>query len=251
MTTVKNIYDYINSIAPYSSQEEWDNSGHLIGDFRKQVNKVVMSLDCTKETVDYAVSVGADLVLSHHPVIFSGLKNIKNGTAVYKLVNNDIAFICAHTNFDKSSVGISQKLAEMLELEKKTTICDDSVVVGELVNEMSVDDFALFVSQKLDVQGIRYTQSDKLIKRVSVCGGAGSEFMFDALTQSDCYVTGDLDYLEMLDASEENYAVISAGHFETENLPFLSLKNRLEQIFTDVEFYISPQTNPIKTISEY
>lgn len=70
MTTVKNIYDYINSIAPFDTQEEWDNSGHLVGDFRAEVKRVVLSLDATKEAVSYCADVNADLLLTHHPVIF-------------------------------------------------------------------------------------------------------------------------------------------------------------------------------------
>lgn len=248
MTTVKNIYDYINSIAPYDSQEEWDNSGHLVGDFRKEVKKVVMSLDCTKMTVEYAKSINADMVLTHHPVIFSSLNSVKSDTALYNLIENDIACVCAHTNFDKADNGINHNLASLLGLSDITDTSCDFITVGTLENEMSIDDFAHFVSQTLDVQGIRYTDTDKIIKKVAVGGGACSEFIDIALENADCFVTGDLKYHEMLDASENGQAVISAGHFETENLPFLMLKNQLEKIFTDVEFYISPQSNPIKTI---
>ena len=251
MTTVKNIYDYINTVAPYDEQETWDNSGHLIGDFRKEVKKVVMALDCTKETVDYARSINADLVLTHHPVIFSGIKCVKSGTAVYNLVSNEIACICAHTNFDKSDIGINYNLAVLLGLKDLKKVSDDYVIVGTLENEMSIDDFAQFVAQTLDVQGIRYTDTDGLIKKVAVGGGACSEFIGIALENADCFVTGDLKYHEMLDASENNQAVISAGHFETENLPFLLLKDQLEKIFNDVEFFVSPQNNPIKTINEF
>ena len=111
MTTVKNIYDYINSIAPFDTQEEWDNSGHLVGDFRAEVKRVVLSLDATKEVVSYCDDVNTDLLLTHHPVIFSKLADVKSGSVVYELVKNNIACISAHTNFDKAECGINANLA--------------------------------------------------------------------------------------------------------------------------------------------
>lgn len=249
MTTVKNIYDYINSIAPYDEQETWDNSGHLIGDFRKEVKKVVMALDATKEVVAFAKEVEADLVIAHHPIIFSGLKTIKSESAVYGLINSDIAFLCAHTNLDKAVGGINDCLAEILELGNSYKLEDGFTVVGELENEMSIDDFAEFVADKLDVAGIRYTDTDKIIKNVAVCGGAvDTEFIYSSADKADCYVTGDVKYHQMLDAQQEGICVVSAGHFETENKPFFKLKEKLESIFVDVEFISAPQENPIKTI---
>lgn len=245
MTTVKNIYDYINSIAPFSQQEEWDNSGFLVGEYRKQVNSVVLALDCTREVVEYAKSVNADLLITHHPVIFNSVKSIEKDTALYELISNDIAVISAHTSYDKAVGGINDTLAELLELDNTKTLPNGYLVVGELKSEMSIDDFAQFVSNALDCHGLRYTDTDRLIKKVCVAGGACSEFMQDAIDNADCFVTGDLKYHEMLDASEKGFAVISAGHFETENLPFLKLKERLEGIFTDVEFSTAPVTNSV------
>ena len=248
MTTVKNIYDYINSIAPYDTQEEWDNSGHLIGDFRKEVKRCVMALDATKAVCDYAVSVGADLVFTHHPIIFGGISEIKTGSAVYTLANNGVAYLCAHTNFDFANGGINDNLASILNLKNAEHIEDLPLVKGELEGEMSIDDFAEYVSNALSCEGIRYTDTDKLIKTVAVGGGACEEYIEDALKVADCFVTGDMKYHVMLDASEQGAAVISAGHFETENAAFLMLKEKLEKLFLDVEFIEAPVSNPIRSI---
>ena len=249
MTTVKNIYDYINSIAPYETQEEWDNSGHVIGDFRAEVKKCVIALDGTKAVCSFAKEIGADLVLTHHPIIFSGLKEIKKGSAVYTLVNSGISAICAHTNFDFANGGINDNLADILGLENKRHISEDNLIVaGELDAPMSIDDFAEFVSDTLCVSGIRYTDTQKQIKTVALGGGACEEYMYEALEEADCFLTGDMKYHQMLEASENDLAVISAGHFETENAAFLMLKDKLEKIFTDVEFIIATRENPIKTI---
>ena len=247
MTTVKNIYDYINSIAPFASQEEWDNSGHLIGEFRKEVKKCVLALDGTKEVCAFARDVQADLLLTHHPVIFGGISDVKSDSHVFILVNSGISAISAHTNYDIAQGGINDALAEILGL--KNTVHNDGelIVTGELDSPMSIDDFALYVESKLNVSGIRYTDTDKLIKKVAVGGGACEDYIFDALEEADCFITGDMKYHKMLDAYEEGATVISAGHFETENLPFLMLKDKLEKVFTDVEFIIAPVENPIKT----
>lgn len=207
-----------------------------------------MSLDCTKAVVNFAKDINADLVLTHHPLIFGGLKNVMCDTAVYNLINSNIAYLCAHTNFDKAECGINTNLAKLLGLNDTYAICDGFVLVGSLDSPMSMDDFAEYIEQQLGTVGIRYTDTDNLIKTVAVGGGACSEFMFDALQKADCFVTGDLKYHEMLDASEAGFAVVSAGHFETENLPFLMFKENLEQIFTDVEFVVVPRENPVKTI---
>lgn len=248
MTTVKNIYDYINSIAPFDTQEEWDNSGHLAGDFRAEVKRVVLSLDGTKEAVAYCSDVKADLLLTHHPIIFSKLSDVKSGSVVYELVKNNIACISAHTNFDKAECGINANLAEILELKNAQPYCDGFVRIGELEGEMSIDDLAQYVETKLNVSGIRYTECDNVIKRVAVGGGACGEFMDFAINNADCFVTGDLKYHEMLDASQAGKAVISAGHFETESAAFLTIKDRLQKIFSDVEFLVAPVSNPIKTV---
>ncbi|MGN0521733.1 MAG: Nif3-like dinuclear metal center hexameric protein [Eubacterium sp.] len=248
MTTVKNIYDYINSIAPFDEQEEWDNSGFLCGDFRKEVKTVVMSLDPTKEAVAFSKGVGADLLLTHHPLIFKGVKNVYKGTALYDLIESDIAHISAHTSFDKAKGGINDNLASLLGLENVERIQDSFLVAGDLKEPMSIDDFAVMAGEILDSRGLRYTDTEKIIKRVAVGGGACEEYIDLAMKNADCFLTGDLKYHDMLDAQQAGFAVISAGHFETENVPFLMLKERLEKLFTDVEFIAAPVCNPIMEI---
>lgn len=245
MTTVKNIYDYINSIAPFNMQEEWDNSGFLVGDFRKEVKTAVMALDPTKEVCDYAASVNADLVLTHHPAIFKGITQLKKNSAVYTLASNDIAHIAAHTNYDSAQCGTNFNLAEILGLTNVSAIDGSFIVTGELESEMSIDDFAQFVSETLDCSGIRYTDTDKLIKKIALGGGACEEYVDIAMANADCFLTGEMKYHQMLDLKEAGFPVISAGHFETENKPFLMLKDKLELLFNDVEFLIAPVLNPI------
>ena len=248
MTTVKNIYDFINSIAPFDAQEEWDNSGHLVGDFRRDVKKCVMALDCTKDVCRFARDVGADLVLTHHPIIFRGICDAKSDSVVYMLANAGIAGLSAHTNYDFAHGGINDNLAQILGLQNARHIDDSLIVAGDLDCEMSIDDFAEFVSDRLGCAGIRYTDTDKPIKTVAVGGGACEEFTDIAMQNADVFLTGDMKYHAMLDAAERGYAVISAGHYETEYASFMMLKDKLESIFIDVEFISAHQLNPVTSI---
>lgn len=248
MTTVKNIYDYINSIAPFETQEEWDNAGFLIGEFRKQVKKAVLCLDVTKAVAEYAKDVEADVIISHHPVIFSGIKNVKKGSAVYTCIENDIAVISAHTNFDLAESGINYNLASRLGLNDIRQIDGSFITVGKLDYEMSIDDFAQFVRDTLEVSGLRYTDTEKPIQTIAVGGGACEEYTELAMQNADCFVTGDMKYHAMLDCAENGYAVISAGHYETEHDSFLMLMDKLKTIFVDVEFISANQKNPVLAV---
>lgn len=248
MTTVKNIYDYINSIAPFEKQESWDNSGFLIGEFRKEVKKVMLTLDVTKEMANLASDMNCDLILSHHPIIFGGIKNVKKGSAVYTCINNDIAVISAHTSFDIAQDGINDNLCARLGLTNVKKIPDSFINVGELSEEMSIDDFVEFVNETLNVSGLRYTDTEKLIKTVAVGGGACEEFVPLAKECADCFLTGDMKYHKMLDCAEDGFPVISAGHFETESESFHMLLNKLERVFPDIEFVWGNQKNPILAV---
>ncbi len=248
MTTVKNIYDYINSIAPFDTQEEWDNAGFLIGEFRKEVKKAVLCLDVTKAVAEYAKDVEADLIISHHPVIFNGIKNVKKGSAVYTCIENDIAVISAHTNFDLAESGINYNLAMRLGLNDIKQIDGSFLAVGNLDYEMSIDDFAQFVSDTLDVSGLRYTDTEKPVKTIAVGGGACEEYIDLAVQNADCFVTGDMKYHAMLECAENSYAVISAGHYETEHDSFIMLMDKLKALFADVEFLSANQKNPVLAV---
>ena len=248
MTTVKNIYDYINSIAPFSTQEEWDNAGFLIGDFRKVVKKAVMCLDVTKAVAQLAAEKGADLILSHHPVIFNPISKLEKGCAIYSCAENDIAVISAHTNFDKAACGINYNLAKRLGLKNIRQVENAFLAVGELENEMRFDGFAKLAGDALKVSGIRYTCGEKRVKTVAVGGGACDEYLDEAMSAADCFLTGEMKYHFMLDASEMGYPVISAGHYETEYGSFIMLADTLRKMFPDVEFIESNQANPVLSV---
>ena len=220
----------------------------MIGEFRKEVKKAVLCLDVTKAVAEYAKDVEADLIISHHPVIFNGIKNVKKGSAVYTCIENDIAVISAHTNFDLAESGINYNLALRLGLNDIKQIDGSFLAVGNLDYEMSIDDFAQFVSDTLDVSGLRYTDTEKPVKAIAVGGGACEEYIELAVQNADCFVTGDMKYHAMLECAENSYAVISAGHYETEHDSFIMLMDKLKALFADVEFLSANQKNPVLAV---
>ncbi len=237
MTTIRNIYDYINSVAPFDAQEDWDNSGLLVGDMEKTVSKVLLSLDITHEVVNEAKNKGCELILSHHPVIFSPLTHIDTHSVVYSLIKSDISALCAHTNLDKAdNIGVNVCLAKSLELCDIKLYPDEFLVIGKLSKSMNSDEFAKYVKDKLCANGVKYTNSSD-IRTVAVSSGGGGDavylkdkFGFDAL------VTGELKHHLFLYAKERDLCAVEAGHFETEDVVITPLLKVLSETFKDVQF---------------
>ncbi len=246
MATVKEIYEYINSFAPFNTAEEWDNSGLLVGDENKFVNKILFALDCTADIVAQAVSVGADLIVTHHPVIFKPLSAVTKDSVVYKLIKNEISIICAHTNYDKAIGGVNDCLCEALGVQY-SKLEGTFLNICHLSTEMSVGGFAKLVKTKL--QGaVRFNNIDKDIKSFAVCSGSGADLLSLAKSLNcDALLTGDGSHHDFLDADEMDMALVCAGHFETESLAILPLKEKIENQF-EIKTVLGVQNSPITTV---
>lgn len=247
MATVKEIFNFIDTIAPFNSAEEWDNSGLLVGDENKIVNKILFALDCTEDVINQAVSCGADLIVTHHPVIFKPMSEITADSLVYKLIKNDLSIICAHTNFDKAINGVNDILCNAVELQNVIHIDDACLNVGELGTEMNSKEFSQYVKSKLN--GIvRYNSIEKTIKKVAVCSGSGSDYLSLAKElKCDALLTGDGSHHTFLDADELGILLVCAGHFETENIAIKPLADKIYNNF-GIECVIAAQKSPIITI---
>lgn len=248
MSSAKDIYSYIDKIAPFSSQLEWDNSGFLIKNESKTVNKVLVTLDIAADVLSEAVNGGFDLIVSHHPVIFKALSQVSTDDISYKCIKNNVAVISAHTNFDIAKNGVSQVLADKLILND--IFCDeDSLIrIGTLNNDMTPQEFAEFAKKHLNAS-VRFNNISKKIKKVAVCGGAGSDFWKLAMHMgADALLTGEVKYHEFIDAQDCNFMLVEAGHYETEFPAVIELCNILSSEFKDVEFVISNEKSPINII---
>ena len=252
MVNVKAVSDYINSFAPYDTQCSWDNCGLLVGDENKEVSKVGICLDLTSETLENAKAQGVDLVITHHPLIFTPQKNFLSGDKAYELAVSGISLISAHTCFDCADGGVNDVLCYLLGISNVRGVETEEtaipmVRIGEVKKQSSAD-FAKLVAEKLGTV-CRVVDCENVINKVAVCGGAGMDFYDEAVKAgADAYVTGEIKHHEMLYAKEKGVTVIEAGHFETENPSMTALKNKLENHFSQVEFVELMQTPPVKFI---
>lgn len=230
MTKVSEILSFITEVAPLHWQENYDNSGLLIGDPNALVDKVLLTIDVTEKVIDEAIENSFHLIISHHPLIFRGMKNILNdntlGRIVTKAIKNDISIAAMHTNLDNSYLGVNRVLAENLGLKDLQILhrnnVDDEIPVGSgmigiLENEMSESEFLSLVKEKLNVPVIRHSELlRRPIKKIALCGGSGAFLINDAKRcGADVYLTADVKYHEFFDADNE-ILIIDAGHFETE-----------------------------------
>ncbi len=253
MRYVRDFYDYLDSIAPFSSQEMWDNSGLLVGSLDKPVERVAVALDLNEETLNQAISLEADLIITHHPVIFKAQKTFLADSIAYKLAENSMSVISTHTPFDSADGGINDILCDLLELTR-VEVLDTKETEGLLrvgfTDGYTPEDFASFVSRQLNAE-VRFCDGGKEIETVAVCSGAGSDFATEiAELGIDALVTGDAKYHDFLDAKENSLTLIAAGHFETEKPAMAILASRLRGKFSETDIIVLSQNNPIKYIKE-
>lgn len=246
MTTVQNILDFIETIAPTELKMEWDNVGLLCGQADREVKKVLVALDPFTSVCEEAAKFGADLLVTHHPLIFQPLTAITDettvGRAALTLIKHDIAAINAHTNLDCADGGVNDTLAEILKLaniQKVPTDSEGLLRMGEVVQQ-DLDAFLDRVEQTLGCNGLRYVSGGKPVKKVAVGGGAcGSELQTVIAAGCDTFVTADVKYNQFCEAKELGLNLIDAGHFATENPVVAVLAKKISEAFPDLEVKIS------------
>ncbi len=237
---VSDIFEFIHSIAPFDTQADWDNSGLLIGGGENPVNKVAVCLDVTDDTVEQAITFGADLIVSHHPVIWDPLKSIDFSTPVGKAVRNGISIISAHTNWDLAVGGVNDVLANLLGLANIKALAVDGeeamLRVGELKTPVPAEEFAEIAADALGTV-VRVANPTKMIQSVAVCGGAGASFLPLLPNYGiDALVTGDAKHNDYLDAVAMDLSLLAAGHYETETVSMPVLLELLKKEFGTPEY---------------
>ena len=255
MATVREIYQYLDALAPFSLQMDFDNAGFLVGRGERNVSKILVALDITQEVAAEAAQEGAQLIVAHHPVIFHPARSLTDGDPTGRilltLAEQGIAAICAHTNLDAVAGGVNDALAERLELTQVEQLQQDGVDesgrpygIGRVGNTTGVPKyapaFATFVKEALGANGVRYVDARRPVRRVAVGGGACGDMLGRALALGcDTFVTSDVKYNGFLDAKALGINLIDAGHYPTENVVIPVLERWLASGFPKVEIVVS------------
>ena len=222
---VKDIISTIEDFAPLSIQEKWDNSGLCIGSPEDSVSSILLGLDCTPELVDEAIACGADMIVTHHPLIFSGLKKISSddlvGAAVIKAVKAGISIYAAHTNADKVLAGVSGAMAARLGLKDVRILDEDGEgtglgVVGELPEPLTAEHAIELVKERFSLKVVKSSRLVQgKISRVALCGGSGGSLIGAAKAAgAQLYISGDISYHNFF--TPEGFMLMDIGHYESE-----------------------------------
>ena len=248
MATVADILKFIEGIAPPYMAEGWDNCGLLCGRKDREVKKILVALDPFRTVIDEAIALKADLIVTHHPLIFRDKlmavnEDTEAGRCVLELIEHGIAAINAHTNLDMAPGGVNEVLAKTLGL-MNMEIVDPVDNYGLLrkgeVSEQPVENFLATVREKLGCKGLRYVSSGKPVRVVAVGGGSCADFMPQALAAGcDTFVTADVKYNQFRTAYELGLNLIDAGHFHTENPVMPVVAEKLRANFPGVEVIFS------------
>lgn len=255
MTRVSDIIRFMETVAPQAKKESWDNVGLLCGRENKEVRTVLIALDPFEDTANEAAAMGADLILTHHPLIFHPLYSVTEASPIGRtlsfLIRHDISAFCAHTNLDIAPEGVGQQLAKALGLEDITVIepieTDSKGAVWGLlrrgtVQEQDLETFLSRVKQTLGVPVLRYASGGKAIHHVAVGGGACAE-EWPAVLRAGCdtFITSDAKYNDFWDARDAGLTIIDAGHFYTENPVCGYLREIVSAAFPELKVVISQQ----------
>lgn len=253
MATVADILTFVNTLAPTSMKMDWDNVGLLCGSKYTPVTKILVALDPFEHVCREAADLGAELIVTHHPLIFQPLKSITDETSIGRsiqyLCRHGISAINAHTNLDQANGGVNDVLAAALGLENIEVIepagTDENGMPWGLlrcgvVDEQSLSDFLSTVKKALGCEGLRYVSGTKPVHKVAVGGGSCAGGMLDAIAAGcDTFVTADVKYNQFWDAAYLGLNLIDAGHFHTENPVVAVLAEKIAAAFPEITVEIS------------
>ncbi len=227
--------------APMETMEPWDNCGFQAGRGETEVEKILVALDITPAVIDEAAGWGAQLIVSHHPVIWQKMGAITGdslqGQKAMALIRHGIAAICMHTNLDMAPEGVDDSLCAALGLTPEAVLAEGKVGrISTLPEPMALPDFLLFVKQQLGANGLQYVDGGRSVRKIATGCGACGDYVADAAAAGcDTFVTSDLKYSDFLDGEALGLNLIDAGHFPTENVIVPVICRKLRTAFPELE----------------
>lgn len=257
----KEVMEKIENRYSRSYALEWDNVGLLVGRDDKEVKKIYLALDATDQVIDAAVAAGVDLLITHHPLIFSGMKKINNqdfiGRRLLKLIQNDISYYAMHTNYDV--MGMSALAGEKIELEEAEVLevtgeskegLEGVGRVANLSQKQTLRECANFVKEAFGLQSVKvFGNLEMPVQRIAISPGSGKSMIGVALEkQADVLVTGDIGHHEGIDAVAQGMAIIDAGHYGIEHVFVEDMKTYLTTQCEKIEVLTEPISHPFVVI---
>ncbi|MCL2821402.1 MAG: Nif3-like dinuclear metal center hexameric protein [Oscillospiraceae bacterium] len=241
--TIREIYDYLDEIAPFANQSGSDNSGLIVGDYDMPVKKILVCLDVINDVVREAAEKGVDLIIAHHPLMYRPISKISLNDPLHTLIRNKINLIAIHTNIDVAFGGVSDLMLKKLGFPQsnKAIIPINSEGLGygriiELNSPISAEDLAEKSKNAFNCTIVKYVDSGKPITKIGVSSGSAAESVEEALHAGcDAFICGEVKYDRMLFAKDHGLTLIEAGHFHTEDVYCEDLVDRLKTKFTGIE----------------
>lgn len=241
MKYVKDILFELELLVPMKHVMEGDNCGLLIGDLQNPVTCCIMALDVTEDILKLAVKQGAELIITHHPVIYDPLYNIKQSTIVHRLIRSNINVICVHSSLDIVDNGVNGALAKQLNLTgvKLVKGTDGMGRVGRLKRDLSGIDLARYAKAMLNSSSVQVVNPDNMISTVAVLGGSGGSYIQKAFESADAYITGEVkhsDYVYAMNTTGKT--LITVGHHHSEVQVLNQLKAQLKTVLNEIVFIV-------------
>ena len=259
---IRQVLSALEQFAPLPLQESWDNAGLQVGLTEAEVSGALLCLDVNEQIVDEAVRKGCNLIVSHHPLLFRGLKQVSGGDyvqrCVIKAIKNDIVVASMHTNMDNAMNGVNWKIAEKLGLVNGRFFAQKQVdgveagsgVVGELPQPMAAKDFIRLVKERFQVECAMCNELlARPVRKVAICGGAGDFLLDDAMREgADAFITGEMHYHVYFD-HEQQVQICVIGHYQSEQYTSEIFRDIIQRECPGVRTEIAEtNTNPIKYI---
>ena len=267
---IKDIAALIESVAPLQLQEGYDNAGLQVGDPEQEVSGILTTLDVTEESVRLAIESGANLIVSHHPLLFRGTKQINPrrdyiSRVIIEAIRHDIAIYSAHTNLDNAPRGVNWRMCQILGLQnvrplaplssaQKSGLAPEfaascgSGMIGTLPVPITVYEFVQLVKERFSMPAVMANSEDvepsRMVHTVALCGGAGDDFILDAIRAgADAYLTGEVSY--HLYFGHPELFILCGGHYETEQFTCQLLRDIIAVRYPDLKIVVASSSSPI------